>query len=89
MMGDITDLARDSIPLVIDPNWLLAAWSVDHDKAVFGIRPSAKVVSQAAVDSNMQQSASRDDIGPKKYLFLLISHLLSKSSHIHNQLQLD
>lgn len=78
-MREITLSNPDSTPLVIDPNWLLAAWSVDQDKAVGGNSLPATTVTTAVMNSDAQQSASwDDDTGFNKVNFWLF-HLYSTS----------
>ena len=74
MMREITDLKPDSTPLVINPNWLLAAWSVDHDEVINGKLFPASMIPTAVIDSNGEQSASWDDISTNKIIFILFHY---------------
>lgn len=68
-MQQITFANPDPTPLEIDPNWLLAAWSADQDKAVSGKTLHARLVTTAVLDSDVKQSASWDDISINKQIF--------------------
>ena len=75
-MRDNIDPDPMSTPLVIDPNWLLAAWSVDQNGTVDGNRPSAIRITQAIIDPDGQDSAYWDIESYHKLVFILF-HLYS------------
>ena len=64
-------------PLVIDPNWLLAAWSADQDKAVSGNSLPAQLITSAALEFDAKYSAS-EEISIRQMSFWLF-HLYSTS----------
>lgn len=71
---NITNPGPSSTPLVVDPNWLLAAWSVASNETVDGDRALAKEMSQ--VISSMYDLTDVDIMTPDQEKFLLF-HIYS------------